>query len=83
MRDPYFGQTHLHTGWSSEEATHTVWVDPEISFRHARGERVRHPNDQWVHLKVPLDFHAVSGLAAHMGVPIFNLIRVARCLYPR
>jgi len=68
LRNPYFGQTHQHTGWSFDAATYNVPQGPENSFRHARGERVKHPNGEWVQLKVPLDFHAVTDHAEYLGV---------------
>ncbi len=67
LRNPYFGQTHLHTGWSFDEAIYDVRLGPENSYRHAR-ERVKHPNGQWVQLKLPLDFHVVSDHAEYLGV---------------
>jgi hypothetical protein len=68
LRNPYFGQTHLHTGWSFDEAIYNVRLGPDNSFRHARGDRVKHPNGDWVQLKVPLDFHIVSDHAEYLGV---------------
>ena len=38
LRNPYFGQTHQHTGWSFDDATYNVPPPgPENSYRHARG----------------------------------------------
>lgn len=68
LRNPYFGQTHLHTGWSFDEAIYDVKLGPDNSYRHARGEKVQHPNGQWVQLKLPLDFHVVSDHAEYLGV---------------
>lgn len=69
LRNPYFGQTHLHTGWSFDAATYNVPpLGPENSYRHARGERVKHPNGHWVQLKIPLDFHSVTDHGEYLGV---------------
>lgn len=69
LRNPYFGQTHLHTGWSFDAATYNVPpLGPENSYRHARGERVKHPNGEWVQLQIPLDFHSVTDHAEYLGV---------------
>ena len=68
LRNPYFGQTHQHTGWSFDEAIYNVRSGPENSFRHARGEKVKHPGGYDVQLKVPLDFLAVSDHSEYLGV---------------
>ena len=68
LRKPYFGQTHQHTGWSFDAAIYNVPQGPENSYRHARGEKVKHPNGEWVQLKLPLDFHVVSDHAEYLGV---------------
>ncbi len=68
LRNPYFGQTHQHTGWSFDAAIYNVPQGPEVSYRHARGEKVKHPNGEWVKLELPLDFHVVSDHAEYLGV---------------
>jgi hypothetical protein len=69
-RNPYFGQTHQHTGWSFDEAIYNVRLGPDNSYRHARGEKVMHPGGYEVQLKLPLDFHVVSDHAEYLGVLI-------------
>ena len=68
FRNPYFGETHLHTGWSFDEAIYNVKLGPENTYRHARGEKVLHPNGDTVQLKLPLDFMVVSDHAEYLGV---------------
>lgn len=68
LRNPYFGQTHLHTGWSFDEAIYNVTLGPDNAYRHAKGEKVLHPNGDTVQLKVPLDFMIVSDHAEYLGV---------------
>ena len=68
LRNPYFGETHLHTGWSFDEAIYNVRLGPDNAYRHARGDRVKHPNGKWVQLKLPLDFMVVSDHAEYLGV---------------
>lgn len=68
LRNPYFGETHLHTGWSFDEAIYNVRLGPDNAYRHARGDRVKHPNGEWVQLKLPLDFMVVSDHAEYLGV---------------
>lgn len=68
FRNPYFGETHLHTGWSFDEAIYNVKLGPENTYRHARGEKVLHPNGDTVQLKLPLDFMIVSDHSEYLGV---------------
>ena len=68
LRNPYFGQTHQHTGWSFDEAIYNVRLGPDNSYRHARGEKVMHPAGYEVQLEIPLDFHVVSDHAEYLGV---------------
>ena len=42
LRNPYFGQTHLHSGWSFDEAIYNVTLGPDNAYRHARGDKVKH-----------------------------------------
>ena len=68
FRNPYFGQTHQHTGWSFDEAIYNVRLGPDNTYRHARGEKVLHPSGFEVQLKLPLDFMVVSDHAEYLGV---------------
>lgn len=68
FRNPYFGQTHQHTGWSFDEAIYNVRLGPDNTYRHARGEKVFHPSGFEVQLKLPLDFMVVSDHAEYLGV---------------
>jgi hypothetical protein len=44
LRNPYFGQTHLHSGWSFDEAIYNVTLGPDNAYKHARGDKVKHPS---------------------------------------
>ncbi|NOQ92102.1 MAG: DUF3604 domain-containing protein [Flavobacteriaceae bacterium] len=68
FKNPYFGQTHQHTGWSFDAAILDVTLGPENSYKHARGDKVMHPSGYEVQLKIPLDFLAVTDHAEYMGV---------------
>lgn len=70
LRNPYFGQTHQHTGWSFDEAIYNVRLGPDNAYRHAKGEKVMHPAGFEVQLKVPLDFMMVSDHSEYLGVLI-------------
>ena len=39
LRNPYFGETHLHTGWSFDEAIYNVQLGPENRFADQRSSR--------------------------------------------
>ncbi|WP_298534879.1 DUF3604 domain-containing protein [uncultured Algibacter sp.] len=68
LKNPYFGQTHQHTSWSFDAAILDVKTGPEVAYRHARGERVKHPSGQDVQLKIPLDFLSVTDHSEYLGV---------------
>ncbi|MBK8306643.1 MAG: DUF3604 domain-containing protein [Gammaproteobacteria bacterium] len=68
LRNPYFGQTHLHSGWSFDEAIYNVTLGPDNAYRHARGEKVKHPAGFDVQLRIPLDFMIQSDHAEYLGV---------------
>ena len=68
FRNPYFGQTHQHTGWSFDAAILDVKLGPDNAYRHARGEKVLHPSGYVVQLKVPLDFLSVTDHGEYLGV---------------
>lgn len=67
-RKPFFGQTHQHTGWSFDANIYNVQLGPENAFKHARGDRVKHPWGYFVKLKEPLDFLMVSDHGEYLGV---------------
>ena len=57
LRNPYFGQTHQHAGWSFDAATYNVPpLCPENSYRHARGEKVKHSNGNLCTAKAAFGF---------------------------
>lgn len=70
LKNPYFGQTHQHTGWSFDAAILDVKGGPETAYRHAQGEKVKHPSGMETQLKVPLDFLSVTDHAEYLGVLI-------------
>jgi hypothetical protein len=68
LRNPYFGQTHLHSGWSFDEAIYNVKLGPDNVYKHARGDKVKHPAGYDVQLKIPLDFMVDSEHGEYLGV---------------
>ncbi|WP_276390434.1 DUF3604 domain-containing protein [Eudoraea chungangensis] len=68
LKNPYFGQTHQHTGWSFDAAILDVKLGPETAYKHARGDKVTHPSGYEVQLKIPLDFLSVTDHSEYLGV---------------
>jgi hypothetical protein len=69
-RDVYFGDTHLHTAFSSDASIlGNLSAFPDVAYRFAKGLPVTHPqHGAKVQLDRPLDFLAVSDHAENMGV---------------
>ncbi len=68
MRNAYFGETHVHTGYSLDAAVFGTKYDPRMAYRFARGEAVYLPESQaWQRIVAPLDFVAVTDHAEGMG----------------
>jgi len=65
----YWGDTHLHTSWSSDAyPTGNVYADPDTSYCFAKGLPVLHPTiGNRVQLRRPLAFLAVSDHAVGFG----------------
>ena len=65
---PYFGDQHVHTGWSADAGATGTTLGPEEALRFARGEEVVSTTGQPVKLAAPLDWIAVSDHSDGMGV---------------
>ncbi|GAB3278050.1 DUF3604 domain-containing protein [Parahaliea aestuarii] len=65
-----WGDTHLHTSYSSDAfANNNLVADPDTAYRYARGEPVEHPyHKARVQIGAPLDFLVVSDHAEFLGV---------------
>jgi len=73
VRDPlkqaYYGDLHVHTGWSFDAFAFDVRVGPEDAYRYARGGEIDHISGQKVKLAgPPLDFIAITEHANYLGV---------------
>ncbi|MEM9255585.1 MAG: DUF3604 domain-containing protein [Pseudomonadota bacterium] len=75
-RQLLWGDTHLHTTYSSDAyANNNLSAGPDVAFRYARGEPVVHPYHQArVQIETPLDFLVISDHAELLG-QIRNLHR--------
>lgn len=69
---PYFGDEHVHTGWSVDAGGTGTTLGPEEALRFARGEEVVSTTGQPVQLGTPLDWVAVTDHSDGMGV-IFEI----------
>ncbi len=69
LRNAYFGDTHVHTGWSPDAFTAGVRVTPDDAYRFALGDSIAHAGGGYVRLHSgPVDFYAVTDHSEYMGV---------------
>ena len=64
---PYFGDTHLHTGFSMDAGAFGARLTPRDAYRFARGEEITSNSGQPVKLSRPLDFLVVADHSDGMG----------------
>lgn len=64
----YFGDTHLHTSYSTDAGMIGAILGPEEAYRFARGEEVTSNHGLPVRLARPLDFLVVSDHAENLGL---------------
>jgi len=64
----YWGDTHLHTAYSSDAGMVGAILGPEEAYRFARGEEVKSNHGQPVKLRRPYDFLVVSDHAENLGL---------------
>ena len=64
---PFFGDTHLHTGFSMDAGAFGARLTPADAYRFARGEEVMASSGQPAKLSRPLDFLVVADHSDGMG----------------
>ena len=64
---PFFGDTHLHTGFSMDAGAFGCRLSPRDAYRFARGEQVMASTGQPAKLSRPLDFLVVADHSDQMG----------------
>ncbi len=69
----YFGDTHLHSSWSTDAGMAGATLGPEEAYRFARGEEVTSHLGLRVKLIRPLDFIVLADHAENFGLA--DLIR--------
>ncbi len=67
----YFGDTHLHTSWSTDAGMLGATLGPDAAYRAARGEEVTAFSGWKFKLIRPLDFIVVSDHAENLGLADF------------
>lgn len=75
-RDAYFGETHIHTGYSLDAYIGGTRLLPSDAYRYAKGEAVT-VNGKPVKRRRPLDFAAVSDHAEYLGEMYSTLVKGA------
>ena len=66
-KNVYFGDLHVHTGWSFDAYLASVRTTPDQAYRFAKGEAIPHPSGNYMQMRRPLDFMAVADHAEYMG----------------
>ena len=64
----YFGDVHVHTGWSFDAFTNGSKTTPTDAYAWAQGKAITGSGGPEMQLKTPLDFYMVSDHAEFMGV---------------
>ena len=64
----YFGDTHLHTSYSTDAGMVGNTLGPEEAYRFARGEEVTQSHGLRARLQRPLDFLVIADHAENLGL---------------
>ncbi len=65
---PYFGDTHLHTSYSTDAGMIGNTLGPDDAYRFAKGEKVTSSTGLPVRLQRPLDFLVVADHSENLGL---------------
>jgi hypothetical protein len=73
-RNAYFGETHVHTGWSFDAYIFgNHYTTPADAYRYAKGEAIKHPMGYDIKIDTPLDWMGVTDHSEYAGVvPLAN-----------
>ncbi len=64
----YFGDVHVHTGWSFDAFTNGSKTTPTDAYAWAQGKPITGSGGPEMQIKTPLDFYMVADHAEYMGV---------------
>lgn len=67
MKDVYWGDTHVHTGWSFDAGLDGAILTPDDAYRYALGEEVTSNAGTRTRIKRPYDWFLVSDHSDGMG----------------
>ena len=67
MRNAYFGELHVHTGFSTDAYSFETRTTPDDAYAFAKGEPIPFAGGRKVSLERPLDFTAVTDHASFLG----------------
>jgi len=67
-KNVYFGDTHLHTAYSTDAGLFGATIGPDEAYRFAKGEVVVSSKGTKTRLERPLDFLVVSDHAENLGL---------------
>lgn len=64
----YFGDVHVHTGWSFDAFTNGSKTTPADAYAWAQGKPITGSGGPDMQIRTPLDFYMVADHAEYMGV---------------
>jgi hypothetical protein len=68
LREAYFGETHVHTGWSFDAYIFgNTLTGPDEAYKYAKGEAIKHPLGYPVKITTPLDWMGVTDHSEYAG----------------
>src|SRR5499426_2454993 len=68
-RDAYFGETHVHTGWSFDAFIFgNTKTTPADAYKYATGEPIKHAAGYDIKIETPLDWMGVTDHSEYVGV---------------
>lgn len=68
-RDAYYGETHVHTGWSFDAFIFgNTKTSPVEAYQYGKGEPIEHPMGYDIKIDTPLDWMGVTDHSEYVGV---------------